>query len=237
MNVPTDDPLLWRLFALAQSLPQFPPPALTLWLEQQCRQPLSTTLLERLSPGALAQGFPAGILPPTRTQWRQAMACLQGDFPVHLATHPERGQPLQLRAAFASSDGLQVDGHFGQSKLFFIYAFDDRQPFLYQVRRYRDLPDAPEEGNEARARLISDCHLLFCEAIGGPAAARVIRNNIHPIKINPPMSIGQQLQALQTMLAGRLPPWLAKRLGASPSPMRYDFSCREITRQRGEGQL
>jgi len=224
MNVPTDDPLFWRLFALAQLLPQLPPQALIPWLERECRQPLSTALLAQLSPGALAQGFPADVAAPTPAQWHPVMACLQGDLPEHLSTQPERGQPLQLRAAFASSDGLMVNGHFGQSKLFFIYAFDGLDPFLQQVRRYRDAPDAPEEGNEARARLISDCHLLFCEAIGGPAAARVIRNNIHPIKIKPPMTIAQQLQALQTMLGGRIPPWLSKRLGKTTPYNQHDFS-------------
>ncbi|WP_213992182.1 NifB/NifX family molybdenum-iron cluster-binding protein [Sodalis sp. dw_96] len=224
MNVPTDDALFWRVFALAQLLPQLPPPALISWLELVCRQPLSSAPLARLSSAALAQGFPADVPPPSETQWRQVMACLKGDLPVHLTTHPERGQPLQLRAAFASSDGLMVDGHFGQSKLFFIYAFDGLEPFLLQVRRYRETSDGQEEGNEARARLISDCHLLFCEAIGGPAAARVIRNNIHPIKIKPPMDISQQLQALQTMLGGRIPPWLSKRLGKPQPYAQPDFS-------------
>ncbi|TCL02802.1 NifB/NifX family molybdenum-iron cluster-binding protein [Sodalis ligni] len=224
MNVPTDDPLFWRLFALAQLLPQFAPQALIPWLERECRQPLSPALLARLDPAALARDFPADVPPPSAAQWQQAAACLKGDLPSHLITDPERGQPLQLRAAFASSNGLMVDGHFGQSTLFFVYAFDGLEPFLYQVRRYRDLPDGPEEGNEARARLLSDCHLLFCEAIGGPAAARVIRNNIHPIKIKPPMDIGQQLQALQTMLGGRIPPWLAKRLGKASPYIQHDFS-------------
>ncbi|HEY0211459.1 NifB/NifX family molybdenum-iron cluster-binding protein [Acerihabitans sp.] len=213
MNVATDDPLFWRLFALAQTLPQMAPRELVLWLEKAAGEALTPARLAQLPLDALAREFPAGSGKPTLALWQVVMSCLSGTLPQHLTTSPERAQPLQLRVAFASSDGLMVDGHFGQSKLFFIYAFDHRLPFLYQVRRYRDTPDAREEGNEARARMISDCHLLFCEAIGGPAAARVIRNNIHPIKIKPPMPIGQQLQALQIMLAGRIPPWLAKRMG------------------------
>lgn len=224
MNVATDDPLFWRLFALAQLLPQLPPRQLILWLEQVAGQPLAPALLPKMPLERLAAVFPTEITAPTVSQWQQVMACLDGWLPAHLATQPQRGEALQLRAAFASSDGVTIDGHFGQSKLFFIYSFDDKGHFLQQVRRYRDEPGALEEGNEARARLLSDCHLLFCEAIGGPAAARVIRNNIHPIKIKPPMSIAQQLQALEKMLTERLPPWLAKRLGKTTPLAQRDFS-------------
>ena len=185
MNIQTDDPLFWRLFALAQAVDNLQPQALILWLEQAARQPLSLSRLEQLSRPALAETWPAQIPPPTEAQWVRVLSCLKGDLPNYLATQPERGQALQLRAAFASSDGVMINGHFGQSKLFFIYAFDEGQPFLEQVRCHRPDPDAQEEGNEARARLLSDCQLLFCESIGGPAAARVIRNNIHPIKIKP----------------------------------------------------
>ncbi|WP_413740439.1 NifB/NifX family molybdenum-iron cluster-binding protein [Sodalis sp. RH14] len=224
MNVATDDPLFWRLFALAQTLPQLPPREMILWLEKASVQPLTPARLARLSLDQLARAFPAGAGQPTVALWQQVMSCLAGELPQHLTTQPERAEPLQLRAAFASGDGLAIDGHFGQAKLFFIYAFDDRGPYLQQVRRYRDDPDALEEGNEARARMLSDCHLLFCEAIGGPAAARVIRNNIHPIKIKPPMTIEQQLQALRAMLAGRIPPWLAKRLGKTHPLAQHQFS-------------
>lgn len=224
MNIQTDDPLFWRLFALAQAVGSLQPQALILWLEQAARQPLSLPRLEQLSRTALAETWPAHIPPLTEAQWLQVLSRLQGHLPAHLATQPERGPALQLRAAFASSDGIMINGHFGQSRLFFIYAFDEGQPFLQQVRCHRPDPGVPQEGNEARARLLSDCPLLFCESIGGPAAARVIRHNIHPIKIKPPMSITQQLQALQTMLAGRVPPWLAKRLGKTNPYTQYDFS-------------
>ncbi len=63
-----------------------------------------------------------------------------------------------------------------------------------------------------RAGLLEDCHLLFCQEIGGPAAARLIRHQIHPMKAPPGTTIQAQCDAVSAMLAGRLPPWLAKRL-------------------------
>lgn len=224
MNIATDDPLFWRLFAVAQTLPMLKPAETMRWLERAAEQPLTLSTLKGLSLDRLAAQFPVSSQTPVLAQWQQVMGCLAGALPAHLTPFPERAEPRQLRAAFASSDGLAIDGHFGQAKLFFIYAFDDNGPYLQQVRRHRDVADADKEGNEARAQLLSDCHLLFCEAIGGPAAARVIRFNIHPIKIKPPMSIEAQLKALSAMLAERVPPWLAKRLGKTNPLSQHDFT-------------
>ena len=43
-------------------------------------------------------------------------------------------------------------------------------------------------------------------------AARLIRHRIHPMKAQPGTTIQAQCEAINTLLAGRLPPWLAKRL-------------------------
>ncbi|HEY5715759.1 MAG TPA: NifB/NifX family molybdenum-iron cluster-binding protein, partial [Psychromonas sp.] len=72
--------------------------------------------------------------------------------------------------------------------------------------------------NAQRAELIKDCHLLFCASIGGPAAARVIRSGIHPMKCKPVddkfPAITEQLDLLQQRIqSAALPPWLAKLTG------------------------
>ncbi|MDR8290967.1 nitrogen fixation protein NifY, partial [Acinetobacter baumannii] len=71
----------------------------------------------------------------------------------------------QLRVAFCSQDGLVINGHFGQNRLFFIYAFDDQGGWLADLRRYAS-PSATSDASEMRARLLEDCHLLFCQEIG-----------------------------------------------------------------------
>ncbi len=120
--------------------------------------------------------------------------------------HTPHARRPQLIVAFCSQDGLTINGHFGQGRLFFIYAFDEQGYWLHDLRRY---PGSQEdkEPNESRARLLDDCHLLFCEAIGGPA--RLIRHNIHPMKVAPGFTLISQCEALKTLLAGQLPPgWL-----------------------------
>jgi len=122
----------------------------------------------------------------------------------------------QLQIAFASIDGVTVDGHFGSCEQFYIYTLDAQG---YQKIDTRTATSGRGvEKNAQRAALIDDCQLMFCASIGGPAAARVIRNGIHPMKCKPEgdvfPEISEQLTLLQErMKSETLPPWLAKLTG------------------------
>jgi len=123
-------------------------------------------------------------------------------------------QPLLI--AFASTDGLNVDGHFGSCAQFYIYRIDADGYQKIEVREASS--ERGIEKNAQRAQAIADCHLLFCESIGGPAAARVIRSGIYPMKCKVsntgPATIEAQLLLLQTRIqSDSLPPWLRKLTG------------------------
>ena len=122
----------------------------------------------------------------------------------------------QLQIAFASSDGVTVDGHFGSCEQFYIYSLDAEQQQKIDVRQAES--GRGVDKNALRAELIADCHLMFCASIGGPAAARVIRSGIYPMKCKPVNDsfpdITEQLEQLQQRIqSGALPPWLAKLMG------------------------
>lgn len=121
-----------------------------------------------------------------------------------------------LFIAFASSDGQVVDGHFGSCEQFYIYRLSDNELEFVESREAKS--GRGTEKNALRAQLISDCQLMFCASIGGPAAARVIRTGIHPMKSKyvdqKPAGIQEQLQLLQKRMQSQtLPPWLAKLMG------------------------
>ena len=59
-----------------------------------------------------------------------------------------------------------------------------------------------------------DCHVMFVQSIGGPAAAKVIRADIYPIKIPEITEAVDQLKAFQKVFDAP-PPWFTKALGSS----------------------
>ncbi len=59
---------------------------------------------------------------------------------------------------------------------------------------------------------------MFCLAIGGPSAARVVAAKIHPIKVPAAQPIEAVLERTRAMLDGTPPPWLRKVLADGRRP-------------------
>lgn len=119
--------------------------------------------------------------------------------------------PRSIRVAVASNSGERLDGHFGSCERFLIYRVSPDIIKLIDVRSGLDA-DSAEDRNAARADLIADCQLLFVQSIGGPAAAKVVRRNVHPLKKPAGGEARSLLAEVQTRLL-RPPPWLARSMG------------------------
>jgi nitrogen fixation protein NifX len=120
--------------------------------------------------------------------------------------------PNSVRVAVASNSGTMIDGHFGSCIRFLIYQLNKDEYRPIDIRSTLEA-DSAEDKNLFRTQLIEDCHILLVQSIGGPAAAKVIRANIYPLKVPEPTEAGKQLQALQQVMINNPPPWLAKVLG------------------------
>ncbi|MCM2320073.1 MAG: dinitrogenase iron-molybdenum cofactor biosynthesis protein [Pseudomonas sp.] len=128
--------------------------------------------------------------------------------PVVLDTLPERS----IRVAIASNSGENLDGHFGSCLRFLIYQVSAEQLALVDVRSALEA-DFAEDKNGFRVDLIRDCQVLYVVSVGGPAAAKVVRADIYPIKRIEGGQAADILADLQAVMAGSPPPWLAKLLG------------------------
>lgn len=125
-----------------------------------------------------------------------------------------------LKVAFATSDGIVVDQHFGWCRRFDVYEISAEKAQLLETRLLE--PAAEDEESKIASRLgrVEDCAILNVCDIGGSAAAKVINAQIHPMKVAQGTSIGELVERLQAVLAGNPPPWLRKLLRRhSPDPM------------------
>jgi nitrogen fixation protein NifX len=119
-----------------------------------------------------------------------------------------------MKVAFATQDLKRVDAHFGWAKNIAIYEIGpDGSKFLEAIQFDGDLK---EDGNEdklaPKIEAVKDCAILYVAAIGGSGAARVVANNIHPMKVSQPENIEDLLAKLSDVLKGTPPPWLRKAL-------------------------
>jgi nitrogen fixation protein NifX len=128
-----------------------------------------------------------------------------------LDAYNEGDMPGSLRVAVASNTEENLDGHFGSCPRFLIYQVARDELRLIDARSTAITDDA-EDKNVARANLIKDCQIVYVQSIGGPAAAKAVRANIHPVKSPEGGKVRVTLQRLQAVLDAP-PPWLAKILG------------------------
>ncbi|MEE3624007.1 nitrogen fixation protein NifX [Nitrospirillum sp. BR 11752] len=129
-----------------------------------------------------------------------------------------------MKVAFATQDMKRVDAHFGWARHIAIYELEPDGHRLLEAVEFDG--DLREDGNEdklaPKIEAIKDCAILYVAAIGGSGAARVVANNIHPMKVTQPEPIEDLLERLRAVLNGTPPPWLRKAM-AKGTPRILDF--------------
>lgn len=128
-----------------------------------------------------------------------------------------------MKVAFATTDGINVDEHFGRCGMFAIYDMTEDGHHFIEMRKFAEgmdkavsdtkdggpLHDSAVQGKVDR---LVDCKLIFLTEIGGPSAARLVKKGIMPMKVKEIISIESALNQLMITIKQSPPPWLKKAL-------------------------
>jgi nitrogen fixation protein NifX len=124
-----------------------------------------------------------------------------------------------MRVAFATTDGLTVDAHFGWTPALVVYEVEAGG--AREVARHAFAP-AGEDGDHGklspRLRAVEGCILLFAAATGAGAIAQLQAVGVRTAPGRPGERIDELLPRLSRLLAGTPPPWLQKALRAQSDP-------------------
>lgn len=197
------------------------PRELTLALAEKIDLPLTESKLAGCSVEMLREAMDGdgGICQMEKEDLKRAVRLLWGEgvagseLPVK-QVYLDGDMPGSIRLACASNSGEMLDGHFGSCDRFLIYQVSPHEARLIDLRSTLETEYA-EDKNVARAQLIADCDVLYVQSIGGPAAAKVIRANVHPVKIAITGPARESVARLQQSLTNP-PPWLARVMGVAP---------------------
>ncbi len=148
-------------------------------------------------------------------EMKEAVRILWGE--TDLASLPEAKPldnipPRSVRVAIASNTEEKLDGHFGSCLRFLIYQVSENSSQLIDVRSAIEA-DLSDDRNAFRAKLIEDCQVAYVVSVGGPAAAKIVRAGVYPIKKVDGGEASEIIAQLQEVMRGSPPPWLAKHLG------------------------
>ncbi|MBI4666227.1 MAG: nitrogen fixation protein NifX [Nitrospinae bacterium] len=129
-----------------------------------------------------------------------------------------------MRVAFATKDGVSVNDHFGWARDFLLY--DVSADGTSKAGKITfDGGELDERGNDdklsGKIDALAGCHIVYSEAIGGSAAARLTNRKILPMVARDERSITGILDMVKTALSGPTPPWLRK-ITQTSDPSRFD---------------
>ena len=147
---------------------------------------------------------------------------IEPDLP-EVQAYQDGDMPGSIRVAIGSNGADDIDGHYGSCPRFLVYQVSPDEIKLVDIRSTEGADNA-EDKNAFRAELICDCHVMYVQSIGGPAAAKVVRAGIYPMKIPEGGKAPQTLAKLQSVMSGSPPPWLAKVIGV-PAEKRTKFTA------------
>ncbi|MBK1694063.1 dinitrogenase iron-molybdenum cofactor biosynthesis protein [Chromatium weissei] len=220
-NASLSDDIALRIALAARTLPDTDPARLIRVLKDAVGLPPTAERLSGLTVKALKQAADGEFADFDQSALKAALGILKGegglktDSVPSLDAYIEGDMPNSIRVACASDTDENLDGHFGAARRFLIYQVSAIEHRLIDVRTVNEYA-AGEDKNAYRAELIADCQVLYVASIGGPAAAKVIKREIHPIKDDQGGSARIRIHALQQVLAHKAPPWLAKVMGQAP---------------------
>jgi len=123
-----------------------------------------------------------------------------------------------MKVAFATTDKVHVDEHFGRAEKFLIWEIGPEAAAFSGVVQVKTEGDDEADRIEARCAGLADCALVYVAEIGGPAAARLVAKKIHPIKSKDREPITAVVEKLQEVLRGSPPPWLRKAMLKNERP-------------------
>ena len=139
-----------------------------------------------------------------------------------------------VRVAIATQDMKSLNAHFGAAKRFAVYDVTQDGWRFIEAHDFTEVSDQSgshrvdgEDRITAKTEALAGCHLLFCTAIGGPSAAKVVAAKVHPIKTPNPAPIEEVLERTRAMLAGLPPPWLRKVLAQAGVTQKVAFAEEE----------
>jgi nitrogen fixation protein NifX len=231
MDAPVKNPPVTREAALrialaARAMPQVTLPRLIGLLQQRLGDEIDEERLRQVTVTMLKTDFQSadgeedgediGIgLEAMKLAVRILWGESQGDDSLpRIEPHEEGDMPGSVRVAIASDKGDTLSGHFGSCLRFLVYQVSPDQIRLVDIRDTMEA-DLAEDKNLWRAQLIGDCHVAYVVSIGGPAAAKVIRADIYPIKVPEGGPALEVLAGFQQAMKNSPPPWLLKILGVS----------------------
>ncbi|WP_041526251.1 NifB/NifX family molybdenum-iron cluster-binding protein [Pantoea sp. At-9b] len=101
-----------------------------------------------------------------------------------------------MKVAFASSDCLHVDQHFGATPRLVVYGVKEHEVMLLRVADFAVFSGHQEEKISSRINALEDCVTLYCVAIGEMVFRQLLQIGVRAVRVPASTTIGELLQEI-----------------------------------------
>ncbi len=115
-----------------------------------------------------------------------------------------------MKVAFSTSTGIMIDESFRKAKSFTVWDIAPQESYYVNSIFFDDDAGTEEARLTARAEALAHCAILCSPSINGPAAAKLVARNIHPMRTVTNTSVEEIIGKLQQALQENPPPWMRK---------------------------
>lgn len=115
-----------------------------------------------------------------------------------------------MKVAFATSTGVAIDENFRKSKSFAVWDVGPRESYYVNSVSIAQDGGTEEERIALRADALAHCAIVCSREINGPAAAKLVARNVHPMKMGVITPVEDVLGKIQQVLRNNPPPWMLK---------------------------
>jgi nitrogen fixation protein NifX len=115
-----------------------------------------------------------------------------------------------MKVAFTTSKGTVVDSNFRKVDSFSIWDIGPHESYYVTTVFIKDDANDEDDKIAARAEAVKGCAIVCTKQINGPATAKLVTRNIHPMKTGEDVSVSGIIEKLQDVLKGAPAPWIRK---------------------------
>ncbi len=128
---------------------------------------------------------------------------------LELMHGPEVPGGAALRVAFASTDGVRVDQHFGAAFRFFVYRVSKATAVPVTIGEFATT-ESGSEGSRLRAKVawLSSCDVIYACALGSSANRKLLARGVLALRTASGSTIRSLVELLQSELADPACGWL-----------------------------
>lgn len=129
-----------------------------------------------------------------------------------------------MKVAFATHTGTCIDEHFGRAGSFAVYDVRPEGSEMLELRKVaegdldtdvvvtRGMGAVHDDAVASKIEKLADVKIVYFTEIGGPAAAKLVRKGIMPLKAEPGTSVESEASRLSATMRDKPAPWMRRAL-------------------------